>query len=318
MKIAFATHAARSYPRARWGGFPSYREQELLFDWIADQGFDGIDLADSWVDFDRLDEPEARGLRDRASARNLEICALNCLRKVLCDPRLQGAHMSYLRQAIRLASWLGAGVVSISLSHPTEVHGAAAVTGTTYSPGGSQSASEGDYGETAGHLRLLAEEAGLVGVDLSVELHHCSIADQSTALLQLLDQAGRKSIGANPDLINGYWAYADPPETWQDALENLAARTTLWHVKNAQRVYIPESKRAIFLERSLADGDIDYRWAITRMREAGFDGWISIENCGRGDPFEVTASGLHYIRRVERDTILAQLATADSLPDGRL
>ena len=119
-------------------------------------------------------------------------------------------------------------------------------------------------------------------------------------------------------LINGYWAYAEPPETWQDALENLAGCSKLWHVKNAQRVYVPESKRAIFLESNLADGDVDYRWAITRMRQAGFDGWISIENCGRGDPFEVTASGLQYIRRVDRDILLTKLVTADSSSDARV
>lgn len=316
MKIAFSTHAARSYPSGRWGGLPGPEEQELLFDWVAEQAFAGVEIADSWIDFDRLDQAAAEAMRTRAEERGLSICALNLLRKVLCAPAHTEKHEAAIRHAIDLATWMGGAVVSISLSHPTAVHGVSAVTGTTHSPGGSREATDADYEATAKALRPLAARADGLGIALSVELHHCSIADTSAGLLRVLDLTDARNIGANPDLINGMWAYAEPPETWQEALVAVAPRVNLWHMKNAQRVYVPESRRAVFIERPLSQGDVDYRWGMARMRAAGFDGWISIENCGNTDPFETISVGRAYLASLAAAPKLERLATLGAMPSG--
>lgn len=298
IKIAFATHAARTYPHPRWGGLPDAGQQAWLFDWVAGEGFRGLDVGDSWVDFARLDRSNALAMRQRASERGLEICALNCLRKALCDPATSGLNSDALTHALDVSEWLGCPTVGISLSHPTQVHGGSATIGTTHSPGGSAAASDHDYEATCRALRSLAARAKEKGLSLSVELHHCSLADTSAGLLRILDGVAASNVGANPDLINGYWAYAEPPETWRDAFSALVPRTNLWHVKNAQRVYVPEARRAVFLERPLSQGDIDYRWALRKAESAGFGGWISIENCGGGDPFEITSEGRKYLHRL--------------------
>ncbi len=298
MKVAFATHAARSYPRPRWGGLPDAAQQDALFDWVAAQGFDGLDIGDTWVDFTLLDRDLATAMRERAQARGLPICALNALRKSLCSPAHGDASVRALAHAVDVAAWLGCPTLGISLSQPPATPGGRAVMGTTHSPGGSLEATSQDYDLTAARLRDLAARARPRGIALSVELHHCSLADTSAGVLRVLDAVNEGDVGANPDLINAYWAYAEPPETWREAIEALAPRSNLWHVKNAQRVYMPELQRAVFLERTLGEGDVDYRWAIGAMRRAGFDGWISIENCGSGDPFEVTQAGRRYLERV--------------------
>lgn len=308
MKVAFATHAARNYPLPRWGGMPDAAQQEALFDWAAREGFQGLDIGDSWMDLSALDQPGATAMRDRARAHGLEICGLNALRKALCSTAHGDANRRALEHALDVAAWLDCPILSISLSHPTPVPGAKATLGTAQSPGGSQGASEQDYDVTAAALRGLARLARERGVALSVELHHCSLADTSAGLLRILRDTNEPAIGANPDLINAYWAYAEPPESWRDALAALARRTNIWHVKNAQRVHIPELQRAVFLERTLGEGDVDYRWAVGLMRAHGFDGWISIENCGPGDPFDVTAAGLRYLQRVLQDETAVRLA----------
>ena len=300
VKIAFATHAARTYPHPRWGGLPGAAEQEALFDWVAEQGFNGLDIGDTWVDFALLDRDLATAMRARAHARGLSICALNALRKSLCQPGHDEAHHRALAHAIDVAAWLDCPILSVSLSQQPDPPGAKATTGAAFSLGGSLDAKPEDYERTAARLRVLAGQARPLGIALSVELHHCSIADTSAGVLLVLDTANERDIGANPDLINGYWAYAEPPETWRQAVEALAARTNLWHVKNAQRVHMPELQRAVFLERTLGEGDVDYRWAAGAMRRAGFDGWISIENCGTSDPFAVTAAGRRYLEGVLR------------------
>lgn len=310
MKIAFSTHAARSYPRKRWGGLPSVQEQDALFDWVAREGFDGLDVGDSWADFALLDQDGAKAMLRRAAERGLVVCALNCLRKTLCDTDMSEAHMKAIRHALEVAIWLECPTVSISLSLPTAETGGKAPLGGDEVPGSSATATDHDYASTALRLRKLSQQARELGIALSIELHHCSIADTSAGLLRVLAETSETNIGANPDLVNAYRAYAEPPETWQQALEALAGKVNVWHVKNVQRVFIPESKRAVFIERGLADGDIDYRWATHKLRAAGFDGWIAIENSGMRDPFELTAGGLHYLRRVIQDESLRTLATA--------
>ncbi len=308
MKVAFATHAARTYPRPRWGGLPDAAQQEALFDWVAEQGFDGLDIGDTWVDFALLDRDLATSMRERAEARGLPICALNALRKSLCCPARGETSFRALAHAVDVATWLDCPILGISLSQPPETPGGKAVMGTTHSPGGSLEAKPEDYDLTAARLRELAAQARPRGIALSVELHHCSLADTSASVLRVLNAVNEGDVGANPDLINAYWAYAEPPETWREAIEALASRSNLWHVKNAQRVHMPELQRAVFLERTLGEGDVDYRWAIGVMRNAGFDGWISIENCGSGDPFEVTQAGRRYLERVLQCGTTARLS----------
>jgi sugar phosphate isomerase/epimerase len=265
-------------------------------------------MGDTWVDYDLLNRDLTVAMRDRARSRGLQVCSLNALRKSLCAPGYVETNQRALEHALDVAAWLDCPILGISLSQPTNPPGGKAVMGTTQSPAGSFAASAEDYETTVVRLRPLLAIARPRGIALSIELHHCSIADTSAGVLRLLDALGEPDVGANPDLINGYWAYAEPPETWRQAIEALAPRSNLWHVKNANRVYMPDLHRAVYLERTLGQGDIDYRWAVGVMRNAGFDGWIAIENCGTTDPFEVTAEGRRYLERVLRSRVTVRLA----------
>ena len=52
----------------------------------------------------------------------------------------------------------------------------------------------------------------------------------------------------------------------------------------------------------LPDGEIDYRWALTQMVKAGYDGWISIES-GGGDSLEHATADLAYLKRLLTDWV---------------
>ena len=84
--------------------------------------------------------------------------------------------------------------------------------------------------------------------------------------MELIDSP---NIFLNPDLGNIYWCYDIPEESTEDAIVALAPHSRYWHCKNLKRVYIPENEHSIFLRTALPDGDIDYRFAITAMKEAG-------------------------------------------------
>ena len=106
------------------------------------------------------------------------------------------------------------------------------------------------------------------------------------------------NVGANPDLGNLMWGYAEPEEPWYEAIKNLAGRVDFWHVKNVQLVQIPETQRSYWIHAGLGEGDIDYRWALGTLMAKGFDGWISIESAGPGDLLAFVGRGCDYLREL--------------------
>jgi sugar phosphate isomerase/epimerase len=106
------------------------------------------------------------------------------------------------------------------------------------------------------------------------------------------------NVGANPDLGNIYWQYEYPEETPEAAIVALAPRALYWHCKNLQRLHIPELKRSFFQRVPLPDGDIDYRFAISAMREAGYSGYLAVEGAQLGDQLSQDRRGLEYVRRI--------------------
>ncbi len=296
MKIAFHIHAARGHFRAQ---MPTAAEQASLLAWVAGHGFDGVDISDSWG-FAGIDEAAALATRALAGANGLAIPTVSCMGKTLCHPALGEGNQAAIAHALDVATWMGASVVNIALAAP-RVPGVVPTMGARASPGGSVAATEADFSITAQRLRELARNAAAKGLLLSLELHDRSLADTSASMLRLIHEAGEPNIGTNPDLCNGYRAYEQPPETWQEALRALAPRANLWHVNNMQRVHFAEVGRAAFVERPLGEGDVDYRMALRTMRAAGFKGWIVTEYKGTGDALETLARSRDYLARLLTD-----------------
>ena len=48
----------------------------------------------------------------------------------------------------------------------------------------------------------------------------------------------------------------------------------------------------------LPDGDIDYRFAIAAMHDAGFDGYLAVEGARDGDQLFSDARSLNYVRDI--------------------
>ena len=69
----------------------------------------------------------------------------------------------------------------------------------------------------------------------------------------------------------------------EQAIAALASRSRYWHCKNLYRVHVPEIDRSYFVRVPLPDGDIDYRFAISAMVDAGYDGYLAIEGGTAGD-----------------------------------
>lgn len=309
MKVALATHMLRGYP-PRTGGVPSPAARRALFAWAKRRGFDGIEVGDWWLDFYNASVEEMVQLTQEMESYGLELAGLNCLRKCVTHPAVAEQNRRDLRRAIEVATVVRPGTVSISLSLAPEASGTPEdrVRGLDVSPGGSAQATDAAFAEAAAFLAEIAETGASAGVGVAIELHHCSLADNSRSLLRLLDLADHPNLSANPDLGNLYWAYAVPEEPWHEAVVRLAGRVRFWHVKNVQRVHVPELGRSLFTHATLDAGDIDYRWALARFAEAGFAGYVSIEGAGPGDLLAFVARGKAYL-----DDLAETMASGDGL-----
>lgn len=259
-------------------------------------GFEGIELG--------LDALGTAADSDEATAdllRDLEEEGLPCVALRgggnLVDPRFGPENEAQLPAALEMATKLKVGIVNLALAGPpTDPAAPGATYGETVSQGSSRQAKLEDYDRTARIIASLADRAAAVGVQISIELHQRSIVDNSWTLLRLIDMIDRPNVGVNADAANTYWAYEDAEESFEDAITALAPRSNYWHCKNLTRLHIPELHRAIYTRVPIPYGDLDYRFAVSAMIDAGYDGMVGIEGLRVGDQLSGDAESLNRLK----------------------
>ena len=297
MKLCYALRRGVFYPSARdaFGEMPPREHRPAYLARVAMLGFDGIEVP---VD----DAAQPAPARDFAAELSDAGLPCVCVRAGgdLAHPLAGAAARQRLERAIQYAGWLGAGVVNTAMvSPPTHPGGPGhGRQGEPVSQGASRTASEADFERAAHWLQHYGRMAADLGVDIAIEVHQGSIADNSAATLHLLDLVGLSNVGANPDLGNIYWHYEQPEEPAEAAIVALAPRARYWHCKNLRRLHIPELRRAFFQRVPLPDGDLDYRFAIAAMRSSGYSGYLAIEGAREGDQLTQDARSAAYARQL--------------------
>ena len=218
----------------------------------------------------------------------------------IAHPRDGQSVLERVLDGVRFASRVGARVFNTSCVTPaTHVGGPGSLRiGEPVSQGASRYASEADFVATADAFREVGKLAADLGLDVSVEIHQGSLADNSWSGLHLVDLIGLPNFGVNPDLGNIFWQYDEPEETCESAIVALAPRAKYWHCKNLKKVAIPELRRAIFLRVALPDGDIDYRFAIAAMLDAKYPGYMAIEGSREGDQLTIDGRSAAYAHEI--------------------
>jgi sugar phosphate isomerase/epimerase len=301
MKICFGASMSPRSARGHYipsgyvagAGAPTECRRNLYL-WLREHGFDGIEINASWWNMYGASVAELVGIRDEMGEYGLELAGYNMLRHNLVVPACAENNRADLMRLVEISKAVAPVVIDISLSLPeTEVRG------QPYpSEAAGETATDADYEKSAAVIKEAAREAATAGIEISVELHHCGITDTSARLIRLLDMIDEPNVGANPDLGNLLWGREIPEEPWQQAIENLAGRVNLWHVKNIQLVHVPKIQESFWVHAGLGEGDIDYRWALGKLMEKGFDGWISIESAGPGDLLAFVDRGNKYLREL--------------------
>ncbi len=300
MRLCYALRRGVFYPSDRdaFGELPPREHRGRYLKLVKSYGFDGLEIPA--VSAEIVDAGSARELGEELRAAGLPAV---CIRAggPIAHPTAGPAARERLERGIRTA--LGAEVVNTTIVTPPTFPGGpgSGRQGERVSQGASRTASEADFERTADVLRHYGKLAADLGVQISVEVHQGSIADNSTATLHLLDLVGLDNVGANPDLGNIYWHYEFPEETCEAAIVALAPRAKYWHCKNLRRIHIPELNRAFYQRVPLDEGDIDYRFAISAMVDAGYQGYLAVEGAREGDQLTADARSAAYVRQILAD-----------------
>jgi sugar phosphate isomerase/epimerase len=267
---------------------------------VKGMGFDGMELgAEMFGGMDATEE-QSKELQSILRDGGVPCVAIHTQAGgELCSPKVARANRERLENAVKIAGWIGAEIVSTALrARPRNRTDALGATGGVTSHDSSQTATQEDFVRTANVLREVGEMAGAIGAKITVEIGQHSLADNSWSTIHLLELTGSPHVFANPDLGNIYKTYDVPEETNEEAVLALAPYTRYWHCKNMRRVHVPEVDRSYFIWVPLPDGDLDYRFAIAAMNEAGFDGYLVVEGATEGDHLYKDRRSVDYVREI--------------------
>ena len=297
MKIAYAFRRCASYPY-NGGGLPTdMADRQRFLKHSRKIGFEGIELPVM-----NLPAAEAAALRSELEGAGMPCVAVRGGGGAARDPEVAAANKQRMIDAAHFAAQMGAGIVNSTVTTPPDDPGGKGTyRGENVSQGSSRQASDEDYERTASAVSEVAVIAADLGVEISIEIHQNSIADNSSSTLRLLALIDAENVGINPDLGNIYWTYDTPEETCDAAIAAVAPHVNYWHCKSLYRVHIPDLETAIYVQAPLPDGEIDYRFAIAAVLDAGFDGYLAIEGVRDGDQFHQDGRSVSYVKSVLSD-----------------
>ncbi len=296
MKIAYAFRRCALYPYND-AGFPTDAANRKQFlNKVKEIGFEGIELPAM-----NLPDPEVANLRSELEDAGVPCVAIRGGGGA-AHPRVAAANKQSMKNAVHFASKVGAGVVNSTVTTPPrDPNGKGTYRGEPVSQGSSRLATNSDYERTASAVSEVAGVAADLGVEISIEIHQNSIADNSWSALHLLELIDAPNVGINPDLGNIYWTYDVPEESCEDAIAALAPHVNYWHCKSLYRVHIPDLETAIYVQAPLPDGEIDYRFAISALVEVNYSGYCAIEGVRYGDQFLQDGRSVAYVKSVLED-----------------
>ncbi len=303
MRFCYAHRRFTLYPQSidSWNLEPDDYTPEFL-DRAREIGFDAIECG--FEVLDKLgDEASVIAFGERVRSHDIQVGAIRA-GGTLTEARNGPANREKLLRAVEYAAYVGAEVVNGALSAPARYPGhppgsiPGSVSGWPLSQDSSRDAKMWEYDELAYVFQSICDEAAPHDINVTIEVHQNSPVDNSWSAVYLHEKIDRENFGINPDIGNVVWTYDVPEEDYDDAIDALAPISKYWHCKNLHRIYHPENQRSVFVRVPLQDGDIDYRYAISAMADAGYSGYMAIEGAQLGDQWHKDGSSLEYAKKI--------------------
>ncbi|MFC0678172.1 sugar phosphate isomerase/epimerase family protein [Lysobacter korlensis] len=262
---------------------------------VADAGFDGIDLTDTWLQPGDLGPSRLRELAVAAGDAGVRISAISAVRHSVIDRERGEANLAYSHRTLEAAAELGCSLVSVGLHQPlTEAQQRQlwfwTVEGHRDLPEDAES-----WDLAATRLRELGRHAAELGLLLSLEMYEDTYLGTADSSVRLVEQIGLPNVGLNPDIGNLVRLHR-PVEPWRELVEKTLPYANFWHVKNYFRDEDVATGFYTAVPAPLELGVIDYRAAVRFAVSVGFQGLLSTEHYG-GDGLSVCATNRDYLRR---------------------
>ena len=262
---------------------------------VRDMGYDGLELGYETIEGENGARQKVVDLGKELADAGLPCVSIRT-KGCMHYPRTAKRNREILAKTIKLADWIGADMLDVTVTSPSVKDMPGNSTGESVSQGSSRDATEADFQMTAKGIAEAAEVAADLGIGISIETHHHSIVDNTWSALHMLELIDHPNVGINPDVKNMIWAYDRPEDSWEEMFIALAPYANYWHCKNIRSIQFPGQRYTFFFRESLPDGELNYRWAMAVMLEAGFDGYMILEGIQDGDQFYKDGRSAAYAR----------------------
>ena len=160
---------------------------------------------------------------------------------------------------------------------------------------GSAVATQRDWELTADAYARVGNELEKIGVKFAFETHPKYLSDTPQASKKLVDLIDSPVVGINMDYGNTVY-FPNRPSV-EETIDIYGDKLFYTHLKNSSP--IPGTKARMGV--NLADGEINHRAYLTKLREVGFTGPIGIEAPRTGDRIWYAQQDYAYYKDVAKD-----------------
>lgn len=269
---------------------------EQLPETAAAMGFDGIEFTDLPADSPFGSQAAcADALAERAAAAGLSVAAYTVGASLFTGtPQGDRAEIQRLKGQVDIAARLGAPVMR---------HDAFWQRIPQLRAGRSF---DGMLAVAAAGIREVAAYAAERGVCTCTE-NHGLLAQDSDRMERLFCAVDHENYGLLVDMGNFLCVDEDPAA----AVSRLAPYAVHVHAKDMRRFpFGTEAPKGSFSTRganrllgvALGEGDVPVRQCLTILRQAGYDGWVSLEYEGTKDCLDGIRKGLSVLRAFAAET----------------
>lgn len=262
---------------------------------VADAGFDAVDPTNSWLRVADLDPAQRADFIAICGDLGLSVPAISTSRRSVIDPQHGAEYLAYGHRVLDVAAEMGVGHVSFGFFGPLTPEQMARLWFWTAE--GVKNPSDPDtYRLAIARTRELGDHAERLGIRISLEMYEDTYIGTARDALRFMQDLDHPALRLNMDIGNLIRLHR-PVEPWAEMIELCAPYAGYWHVKNYYRMEDPSSGQILTHPAPLLGGTINYRAAIRRVLELGFDSPFLVEHYG-GDGLGVCARNRDYIRGI--------------------
>jgi sugar phosphate isomerase/epimerase len=261
-----------------------------IADLAAELGYEGLEMLDMcWEQNGSTIEEQADRLRQRCEALGLAIASYTVHNNFAqMDADRQTAEVERIKASIDLGKRLGVKRMRIESTNgaPKEYEGRAEW--------------EDMVPWLVDGIRRVADHAGSLGIVLGLE-NHGRVVGRSAQVEELIRKVDSPYFGATPDIGNFYVVDEEPV----DALTRLAKYTVFAHVKDFHREPPGTEVGDGWFESNggyklcgaiVGEGVVDVAGCLRLLKQAGYEGFVSLEFEGREDSKVGCSKGLANLR----------------------